>query len=260
VNYYNFKTPWVAEIVVAVLGFAIAAVITLQFWPMLAVIAIVVALFALPWWGYRLSRQEITISAAGVESVGVFRKTSFGWKDTFYTYEPISDASTANGIIVDAIYNLTRALIRKVFRIKRHIGTTFRVACRGGRTFALDYPEAPLLESEVIAEIERSGESETTPFVIDSSGIRYRQRFLSFSELARVEVSDTVDVYRAGSRRRWAAVDLGSVHNLWLFVWKLLEHGVAVELRIDAPQGILTAIARAKMSQAAMPRAEVVDR
>jgi hypothetical protein len=35
---------------------------------------------------------------------------------------------------------------------------------------------------------------------------------------------------------------------------------VAVELRIDAPQGVLTAIARAKMSQAAMPRAEVVDR
>lgn len=259
-NYYNFKTPWVGDIVGAVVGYAVAAFITLQFSPLLAAIATVIGLFALPWWGYRLSGREMSISIAGIESVGTFRTTRFGWRNAYYTYEPISDGSTAQGIIVDGIINLTRALIRKIFRIKRHINTTFRVTCRGGRTFALDFPDAPYLETEVIAEIERSGEEETAPFIIESSGLRYRQRLLSFAELARVEVTDTVDVYRAASRRRWASVHLGSVHNPWLFVFKLLEHGVLVELRVDAPQGVLTAVAGSKMKQAAMPRAEIIHR
>ena len=257
---YTYKPSWVGDFLATLFFVALAVNVARFFSTTVGVLALVVAAIALPVWGYRLAGREVNLTADGFEFVDVFRTRRFRWRDAYYRYEPIHESSTGNGIIADAVVDCVKAIGRKLLRRRRHVRTTFSVCSREGRAFKLDVPDVPGLEAEIIAEIERTGDGETKPFSIDASGIRYRDNVLGFSELARVDVSDSVDVYRAGARMRWASVDLGSIHNLWLLVRQLLAYGAVVELSVDAPHDIQAAVARAKTSNAAMPSARVVER
>lgn len=255
----TFKQPWAVEFSVFAFVAALVASAAMRSSTTFGVAAIAVGgvVLALCW--HRMTRRQLKVTATGVERVGLLRTTRVRWSDAFYKYVPKQEGSTAQGLLVDAAVNVAAGAVRLLRQSKRRVATTFFVSTRVGDVVPLDdYVGATAAEADIIDAIESSGAAETEPFVIESTGIRHDNRLLPFSNLERVEVADTFDVHAAGSRKAWSSVDLRAVHNLWLLVRRLVEHGVVVDLSIDAPRELLLAIETSNEMRSAMPRAELV--
>lgn len=225
-----------------------------------AVPTIIAMIIGLPWWWRRLDRRALTLTDAGFEVTTLFGSKRLRWSECFYVYLPQSNASTSQGLVADAAINIAASVAGVLAHRRRLIGTKLTVTDTNGSSVCLDdYADARGVEPEVVAHIHRCADGETSPFDVASSEVRHGGKTLTFSQLERVVVATPVQFFRAGDRSAWASASLASVHNVWLLVERLLEHGVSVELAVEAPSSVVASVEALAARQAKMPRATIVS-
>jgi hypothetical protein len=120
------------------------------------------------------------------------------------------------------------------------------------------YPGARRIEPELVATIHRCSGIETAPFDVSPGQVHHHGGCMALSQVERVVVAAEVEIFSTGARSAWASEPLPSVHNVWLLVGRLLQHGVKLELGIEAPASIVASAEAAAAREAKMPRATIV--